>query len=82
MLEVFDEITSNYKETVIDLLHALRKTTVEQQWVTIRPQLREEFEEKPLQLTYILQNVSEENIIYFFNKMWGPKDGLTWEAIK
>jgi len=77
MLEVFDKITSSYKETVIDLLQALRKTTVEQQWVTTRPQLREEFEEKLLQLTYIIQPFSEEHIINFFNKMWSLKDGFT-----
>jgi hypothetical protein len=30
MLDGFDEITSSYKEAVIDLLHALTQTAVEQ----------------------------------------------------
>jgi c-di-AMP phosphodiesterase-like protein len=41
MLDGFDEITSSYKETAIDLLQALRETVLEQLWVTTRPHLRE-----------------------------------------
>jgi len=43
MLDGFDEISPSYKETVIDLLQALRQTAVEQLCVTTRPHLREEF---------------------------------------
>jgi hypothetical protein len=34
MLDAFDEISPKYKQTVIDLLQALRQTSVEQLWVT------------------------------------------------
>ena len=46
MLDGFDEISPFYKQTVIDLLQALRQTAVEQLWVTTRPHLREELEDK------------------------------------
>jgi len=42
MLDGFDEISPFYKQTVIDILQALRQTAVEQLWVTTRPHLREE----------------------------------------
>jgi len=64
MLDGFDEITSSYKEAVIDLLQALRQTAVEQLWVTTRPHLREELEDK-LQLPYIKRPFSEENVFEY-----------------
>ena len=63
MLEGFDEISPFYKETVIDLLLALRQTAVEQLWVTTRPHLRNEMEDKLQQLSYRLEAFSEENQI-------------------
>ena len=51
MLDAFDEISAFYKQTVIDLLQALRQTAVEQLWVTTRPHLREELEDKLQQLS-------------------------------
>jgi hypothetical protein len=65
MLDGFDEISPNYKETVIDLLQALRQTAVEQLWVTTRPHLREELEDKLQQLSYTLEPFSEENQVEF-----------------
>jgi len=56
MLDGFDEIIPNYKETVIDLLQAVRQTAVEQLWVTTRPHLREELEDRLQQLCYTLQS--------------------------
>ena len=64
MFDGFDEITSSYK----DLLQALRQKTVEQFWATTRPDLREELEEKLLQLPYIQQSFPGENVINFFKK--------------
>jgi hypothetical protein len=60
MLDGFDEITSSYKETVIDLLQALKQAAVEQPWVTTRTNMREELEDKLLQLSYIIQRFSEK----------------------
>jgi hypothetical protein len=44
MLDVYDEITSRNVETINDLLQAIRKTAVEQLWVTARPHLRGKLE--------------------------------------
>jgi len=63
MLKGFDEIISSYKDTVIDLLQALRQTALEQLWVTSRPHLREELQDKLQQLSYTLEPFSEENLV-------------------
>ena len=68
MLDWFDEISSSYKDTVIDLLKALRQTAVEQLWVTTRPHLRQELEDKLQQLSYTLEPFSEENQVEFLRK--------------
>jgi hypothetical protein len=54
MLDGFDEISPFYKQTAIGLLRALRQTAVEQLWVTTRPHVREELEDKLQQLSYTL----------------------------
>jgi len=74
MLDGFDEISPFYKQTVIDLLQALRQTAVEQLWVTTRPHLREELEDKLQQLSYTLEPFSEDNQVEFLNKFWSLKD--------
>jgi hypothetical protein len=65
MLDGFDEITSSYKETVIDLVQAPSQTAVDQICVTTRTHLREKLEENILQLSYIIGPLSEENLIHF-----------------
>ena len=55
MLHSFDEISRNYKETVIDLPQDLRQTAVEQLCVTTRRYLRDELEDTLQQLCYTLQ---------------------------
>jgi len=70
MLDGFDEISPFYKETVIDLLQALRQTAVEQLWVTTRPHLRKELEDKLQQLSYTLEPFSEGNKVEFLRKFW------------
>jgi predicted NACHT family NTPase len=77
MLDGFDEICPNYKETVIDLLQALRQTAVEQLWVTTRPHQKEELEDKLQQLSYTLEPFSEENQVEFLTKFWSLKDWVT-----
>jgi len=73
MLDSFDEISPSYKQTVTDLLQALRQTAVEQLWVTTRPHLRQELEDKLQQLSYTLEPFSEENQVEFLKKFWGLK---------
>jgi len=77
MLDGFDEISPFYKETVIDLLQALRQTVVEQLWVTTRPHLREDLEDKLQQLSYTLQPFSEVNQIEFLTKFWNLKEWVS-----
>jgi len=77
MLDGFDEISPFYKETGIELLQALRQTAVEQLWVTTRPHLRNELEDKLQQLSYTLEPFSEENQIEFLTKFWSLKYRFT-----
>jgi hypothetical protein len=73
MLDNFDEISLFYKETVIDLLQDLRQTAVEQLWVTSRPHLRNELEDKLQQLSCTLEPFSQEDQVEFLTKFWGLK---------
>jgi len=53
MFDGFDEISPNYKETVLDVLqdlNPLKQPWIEQLWVTTRPHLREELEDNLQQL--------------------------------
>jgi len=77
MLDGFDEISPFYKETVIDLLQGLRQTAVEQLWVSTRPHLKEELEDKLHQLSYTLEPFSEENQVEFLTKFWSLKEWFT-----
>ena len=77
MLDGFDEISPSYKDTVIDFLQALRQTAVEQLWVTTRPHLREELEDKLEQLSYTLEPFSEKDQFEFLTKFWSLQDWFT-----
>ena len=70
MLNGFDEISLNYEQNVIDLLQVLWQTAVEQLWVTTRPHLRGELEDKLQQLSYTLEPFSEESQDEFLRKFW------------
>ena len=74
MMDGFDEISPSYKKIVTDLLQALRQTAVEQLWVTTRPHLRNELEDKLQQLSYTLEPFSEEDQFEFLTKFWSLKD--------
>ena len=66
MVDGFDEISPNYKETVIEMLQVLKQTTsLQQLWVTTRPHLRAELEDNLQQLSYTLQLLSEERQFEF-----------------
>ena len=77
MLEGFDEISPFYKDTVIDLLQALRRTAVDQLWVTTRPHMREYLEDKLQHLSNILEPFSKGNQVEFLTKFWRLKDWFT-----
>jgi hypothetical protein len=74
MIDGFDEISPSYTDTVIDLLQGLKQTEVEQLWVTTRPHLKNELEDKLPQLSYTLQPFSEGNQIEFLIKFWSKKE--------
>jgi len=77
MFDGFDEISPFYKETVNDLVQGLRQTAVEQLWITTRPHLRDELEDKLQQLSYTLEPFSESNQVEFLTKFWSLKDWFT-----
>jgi len=77
MLDGVDEISPFYKETVIDLVQGLRQTAVDQLWITTRPHLRNELEDKLQQLSYTLELFSEDNQVEFLRKFWSLKDWFT-----
>jgi len=77
MLDSFDEISPSYERTVIDLLQALKKTSVQQLWVTTRPHLRETLEENlQQQHCYTLEPFSKGNQVEFLTKIWCQKLNL------
>jgi len=82
MFDGLDEISPFYKETVIDLLQALRQTAVEQLWVTSRPHLRAVLEDKLQQLCYTLEYFSEKDKVEFLTKLWSLKDWFTEPKVK
>ena len=61
---------------LIDLLLALRQTAVEQLWVTTRPHLRDELEDKLQQLSYTLEPFSEEDQVEFLTNFWSLQDWI------
>jgi len=82
MLDGFDEISPNYKENVLAILEALRQTAVEQLWVTTRPHLREELENKLQQLSYTLKPFSKEDEVEFLTKFWSLQEWFTEPVYK
>ena len=70
IVDGFDEICPNYKETVIDMLHILKQASLEQLWITTRPHLRQELEDNLQQLSYTLQPFSEVEQVEFLKKFW------------
>jgi ankyrin repeat protein len=73
MFDGFDEISPKYKKTVFHLLqdlNPLKQQWLEQLWVTTRPHLREELQDKLQQLCYTLEPFSKENQVEFLTKFW------------
>jgi ankyrin repeat protein len=70
MVDGFDEVCPKYKEIVLDMLQVLKQTSLEQLWVTTRPHLSEELEDKLQQLSYTLHPFSEDEQFEFLKKFW------------
>ena len=70
MVDGFDEISPSYKETVIEMLQVLKQTSLQQLWVTTRPHLKEELEDRLQQLSYTLQPFSEVEQVEFLKQFW------------
>jgi ankyrin repeat protein len=77
MLDGFDEISPLYKDTVIALLQSLEQTTVEQLWVTTRPHLRRELEDKLQRMSYTIDSFSDKNQVEFLTNFWSLEDWFT-----
>ena len=70
MVDGFDEISPDYKETVLDMLEVLKQTSLEQMWVSTRPHLREDLEDNLQQLSYTLQPFSEFEQVEYLKNFW------------
>jgi hypothetical protein len=70
MLDGFGEI----HPTVTELLQALKQMAAEQLWVTTRPHLREELEDKLQQLSYARELFSENNQLEFLKEILSLQD--------
>ena len=82
MFDGFDEISPNFKETVLDLLqdlNPLKQLCLHQFWVTTRPLFREVLEENFQQLCYTLEPFSEDNQVCFLKKFWCQRSELQEE---
>jgi hypothetical protein len=69
-VDSFNEINPIYKQTIIDMLQVLTQTSLAQLWVTTRPHLRDELEDKLQQLSYTLEPFSEVEQIEYLKKFW------------
>ena len=70
MVDGFDKISPKYKYIALDMLHVLKQTSLEHLWVTTRPHLKEDLEDKLQQLSYTLQPFSQVEQIEFLKKYW------------
>ena len=70
MVDGFDEISPDYKETVFDMLQVLKQTSLEQLWVTTRPHLKDDLEDNLQQLSYTLQSFSEFEQVEYLKNFW------------
>ncbi len=70
LFDCFDEISPTYKEKVIRLLEALRKTAVQQLWITTRPHMKSTLENNLNIFAYFLKSFSENEQIDFLTRFW------------
>ena len=70
MVDGFDVISPDYNETIMDMLHVLKQTSLEHLWDTTRPHLREKLQDNLQQLSYTLQPFSEFEQVQFLENFW------------
>jgi ankyrin repeat protein len=75
LLDGFDEISPQYKQKVLDLIQAYRSTEIEKIWITTRPHLKVELEEKFATFAYTLTPLSITNQALLIQKFWVAKIG-------
>jgi ankyrin repeat protein len=74
-IDGFDEISPHYKQKVLDLILAYQTTEIENIWITTRPHLKQELEDKFGTFAYTLKPLSltdQESLIKMF---WYAKIG-------
>jgi ankyrin repeat protein len=76
MVDGFEEISPQYKETVLDMLEVLKQISLKQLCVTTRPHLREELEDNLQQLSYTLQPFSKVEQVEFLKKFWDQTSNI------
>ncbi|GAB6025341.1 hypothetical protein CHUAL_010751 [Chamberlinius hualienensis] len=81
IFERFDEISSDYKNTVIDLLTALKTTKVKQIWIATRPHMTNDLEKKLNIKSAKLLKISEQNQINFMINYW-IKQGIDSDRLQ
>ncbi|GJQ79873.1 hypothetical protein Trydic_g18321 [Trypoxylus dichotomus] len=70
MFDGFDEISPVYEKLATNLLIQLSDTSVEQLWVTTRPHLQWDLQQRLKQLSYSLEPFSIEKQIDFLVRFW------------
>ncbi|GAB6032936.1 hypothetical protein CHUAL_012130 [Chamberlinius hualienensis] len=74
MFDGFDEISSNYQNSLIDLLSALKSIKVRQIWIATRPHMTNDLENKFKIKSVKLLKISEQNQINLMTEYWINQD--------
>jgi hypothetical protein len=74
-IDGFDEISPHYKKKVLDLILAYKNTKIENIWVTSRPHLKQELEDKLGTFAYTLNPLSRPDQESLIKKFWETKIG-------
>jgi hypothetical protein len=70
LLDGFDEISPTYKGKVIQLLRILKKTPLDKIWITTRPHMQHELEDKLQVFSYVLKPFSPKDQERFLKEFW------------
>lgn len=73
LFDGFDEISPDYTDIVIDLLKSLKKTKVEQIFVTTRLNMANALEQSLDAFSYVLEPLSKDEQTKFLMKFWTKK---------
>jgi ankyrin repeat protein len=76
LIDGFDDISPYYKQKVFDLILAYRNTKIFGIWITTRPHLKQELEDKFGEFAYTLKPIRKEDQEYIIKGFWGFKTGL------